>query len=236
MADNGIRLLFQPHMNALPQQVDVRDRAAAVGRIDEGFRLRAGAQQVLVCLLLVVQAAHQPSAGTRDFGGVKTEILRLCHFDRDGLEVVQKFTAAERATADAQAADHLCLVAHADLPQLDPCAENGGKALDQLAEIHAPVGGKEEEDLAAVKGVFRRNELHIQSAVVDLLQADLVGVLFLLTVFGVDFLILLGRQPQHGTQRGDDLLRRNGVVAARAASELWTARGFDDDLAAGMDL
>ena len=74
--------------------------------------------------------------------------------------------------ADAQAADHLGLVADADLPQLDAGAEHAGQVLDQLAEVHAAIGGEEKQDLAAVKATLHPHQLHLQLVLLDLLFAD----------------------------------------------------------------
>ena len=45
--------------------------------------------------------------------------MGLGHLDGDGLELIQKLRAAKGLSADTQAAQHLRLVPHADLPQLD---------------------------------------------------------------------------------------------------------------------
>ena len=236
VADDGVGLLLQPDADALLEQIDLRDRAAAVRRVDERFILRAGLQQLLIGLLLVVQAAHQSAAGAGNFRGIQAEVLRLGHLDGHRLEIVQELAAAERAAADAEAADHLRLVAHADLPQLDAGAQHGGEALDQLAEVDAAVGREEEQDLAAVKGIFRRDELHFQPEVGDLLLADVHGALFAAAVLGVDALVLLRGQPQDGAQRRSDLARVHHVVAADALAEFGPAGSLQNDLVARCDL
>ena len=130
--------------------------------------------------------------------------------------------------AHAEAADHLRLVAHADLPQLDAGAQHGGEALDQLAEVDAAVSREEEQDLAAVKGIFRRDELHFQPEVGDLLLADVHGALFAAAVLGVDALVLLRGQPQDGAQRRSDLARVHHVVAADALAEFGPAGSLQE--------
>ena len=84
------------------------------------------ARRVLIGVLLVFEAAHEPAARAGDLRRVQAQILRLGHLDRNGDEVVQKLRAAERPAADAEAAEHLRLVAHADLPQLDAGTEHTG--------------------------------------------------------------------------------------------------------------
>ena len=46
-----------------------------------------------------------------------------------------------------QAAEHLRLVAHADLAQFYAHFEDAGQILDQFAEVHAAIGGKVKDDL-----------------------------------------------------------------------------------------
>ena len=235
MAHDGVRLLLQPHLDALAQQVHIRDRAAAVRRVHQRFRLGRGLEQILIGRLLVVEAAHQAAAGAGDLGGIQAEILRLCHFDGHGLEILQKFPAAEGAAADAQTADHLGLVAHADLAQLYAGAQDGGQRLYQLTEVHPSVRREKEEDLAAVKGIFRGNELHFQPQLRDLLLADLQSTFFTLAVFRVDALVLRRGDTDHRAQRRDDFVRLHLVVAVDAAAEFRPAGGVDDHLVPGAD-
>lgn len=68
-----------------------------------------------------------------------------------GHKIVQKLRAAERTAADAEAAEHFGLVAHADLTQLDAGAEHAREVAHELAKVHAPLGGEEEHDLAPSK-------------------------------------------------------------------------------------
>ena len=119
-------LPVEAHEHLLAQNVDRAHVAKAVGRCDKRILLRAAARRVLVGVLLVFEAAHEPTACAGDLRRVQAQILRLGHLDRNGDEVVQKLRAAERPTADAEAAEHLRLVAHADLPQLDAGTEHTG--------------------------------------------------------------------------------------------------------------
>ena len=94
----------------------------------------------------------------------------------------------------------------------------------------------QEQDLAAVKGIFRRDELHFQPEVGDLLLADVHGALFAAAVLGVDALVLLRGQPQDGAQRRSDLARVHHVVAADALAEFGPAGSLQNDLVARCDL
>ena len=76
--------------------------------------------------------------------------LRFCVFAilmETGWKSSKELLAAEGSAAHAETAHHLRLVSDADLPQLDARAERRGEVLDQLAEIHAALGGKEERIL-----------------------------------------------------------------------------------------
>ena len=226
-------MILHTDSDALAQQIDLDDRPAAVRRIDEGLHLRRGLDEILIGLLLVFQAAHEPAARAGDLRRIQTEILRLCHFDGNRLEIVEEFLAAEGSAAHAESADHLGLVAHADLPQLDASTEDGGQILDQLAEVHTAVRREEEQQLAAVKGTLRRDELHFEPVRSDLLLADLKGLLFLFLILCVRALVLLGRRAQDLAQRQHQLARLDRVVACRADAELIAARRVDDNMRTG---
>src|SRR5579872_517932 len=72
---------------------------------------------------LVAQAAFQAPAQAGQLRRVQAQLLLLRHFDRDRFERLQERRAAQRPAARSVAAVHLGLVAHADLPHLDPRAE-----------------------------------------------------------------------------------------------------------------
>ena len=98
--------------------------------------------------------------------------------------------AAKRSAADAVAAQDLGLVADADLAQLDPCAENAGEVLDQVAEIHPSVRGKVEQHLTVVESVLGVDQLHIEAMSQDLLLADAVSLFLSGAVVALDLIIL----------------------------------------------
>ena len=119
-------LPVEPHEYLLAQNVHAAHVAETVGRCHERFCLWAAAHRVLIGVLLVFEAAHEAAAGAGDLGWVQAEVLRLGHLDGHGDKIVQKLRAAEGPAADAETAEHLCLVAHADLPQLDARAKHTG--------------------------------------------------------------------------------------------------------------
>src|SRR5262249_32649584 len=139
-----------------------------------------GAAAVLDALAirqLVAQTALQPAAHPRQPGRVEAEVLLLRHPDRDRLEGLQPRGAAERPPARPVAAEHLRLVADADLPHLDAAAEVRRQIPDQLAEIDPALGGVIEDEPRAVEHLFHPRQLHRQAALADLHQADALGFL-----------------------------------------------------------
>ena len=60
--------------------------------------------------------------------------------------------------------------------------EEAGQILDQLPEVHPPVGGEVEHDLGAVQRVLGLHQLHLQPVAGDALLTGVVGALFVLAV------------------------------------------------------
>ena len=147
--------------------------------------------QVLIGLLFILQAAHQPPAGAGDLGGIEGEVLGLCHLNGYRLELVQELGTAEGPAADAQAAQHLGLVPHTDLPQLDAGMDGAGQVLHQGPEVHPAFRREEEEHLVSLKAVLRLHQLHLQAVGGDLLLTDLEGLCLLLPVFFHRLLVFL---------------------------------------------
>ena len=232
VAADRVGAFLHAHLHALAKQVHLRHRAAAVRRVDERLVLGRGLEKVLICLLLIFEAAHEPAARAGNFRGVEAQILRLGHLDGDRLEIVQKFLAAERPSAHAEAAHHLRLVSDADLPQLDARAEGRRKVFDELPEVDAAFGRKEEEDLAAVERNLGGDELHVQLVVRDFLLADLESTLFLLLIVAVDALILRGGKAQYLAKRRHDLRRFHLVPHPGADAKFIAARRLNDHMRA----
>src|SRR5258708_28851681 len=85
---------------------------------------------------LVAEAALQPAALPRELRGIQAQVLLLRHLDRHRLERAEPCGTAERTAAGAVAAEHLRLVADADLAHLHPHAEVLGQIPHQLPEDH----------------------------------------------------------------------------------------------------
>ena len=191
--------------------------------------------KVLIGVLLILQAAHQPPAGAGNLGGIQRQVLGLGHLDGDRLELVQELRAAEGPSTDAQTAQHLGLVPHADLTQLNAGMDGTGQVLYQGAEVHPALGGEEEEYLVALKAVLGLYQLHLQTVLGDLLLADLEGLGLLLLVALPDLFVLLGGPAQHRAQRCGELHLIDGGVALGTFAVLHTPGGLDDHPFAGLE-
>ena len=221
--------VVQSDADRLAHEVHGADVAGAVGRENEGIVLGHPLHGVLVGRLLVLQAAHEAAARAGNFRRIQAEILCLGHLDGHGHKVVQKLRAAERTAADAEAAEHFGLVAHADLTQLDAGAEHAREVAHELAEVHAPLGGEEEHDLAAVKAALHAHELHVQPALGDLPLADAEGILLALTVVLHRAAVVFRRDAHESAQRTDDRAVVHLVVAGQALGVFGALRRLDDD-------
>ena len=105
---------------------------------------------------------------------------------------------AKWPAAYANATHDLRLVANADLTKLDPGLEHAGEVLYELAEVDPSVGGEIKQDLVVVEGIFRIDELHFQPMLLDLLEADLKSLFFLLFVACLLLLIALICDAENG--------------------------------------
>lgn len=73
----------------------------------------------------------------------------------------------------------------------DAVAEHGGQILDQLAEIHTPVGREEKHGLVALEAALHIDELHVQAVLGDLLLADGKRLFFAAAVDLLDAQVVL---------------------------------------------
>ena len=220
----------QGDLHGLPQQVHALHVAGAVRGLNKALRLGHPLGGVLVGVLLIFQAAHQPPAGAGDLGGIQAEVLGLRHLDGNGQKPVQKLGTAEGPPADAKSPDHLGLVPHADLPELDAGPEHGGQVPHQLPEVYPAVGGEVEYDLVSVKAGGDVHQLHLQAVGGDLPLADVKGLpLFFLVVLHGAAVALRGH-AQHGAQGADNGGIVHLVVALRAGGKLRALGGLHDHL------
>ena len=218
----GVRGVVQADPHLFPQGVDADDGARPVGGLHKGIHTGGVLHQVLIGLLLILQAAHEPAAGAGNLGGVQGEVLGLGHLDGDRLELPQKGVAAEGTAADSQAPQHLGLIPNADLPQLNPGVEDRGQALHQAPEVHPSVGGEEEEDFGPLKAALHAHQLHVQFMLQDLLLTNPEGIDLLLPVFLHHGKVFLRGRPDHGAQGRGQLGLGQSKVAPDALGVLQT--------------
>ena len=185
--------------------------------------------------MLVLEAAHQAAAGTRNLSRVERQILFLCHIDGHRLKVAQIGRAAQFTTTDAQTTDHLGLIAYANLAQLDAGAEDGSQILDQTAEVYTAICREVEQDLVEIEGALDSDQTHVQLVFLDLAPCNLVGFLGLTLVFAGDFQIAFGRDADDFLERRDDFAFGHLSVAHGALAALDTACGLHDDALSALD-
>ena len=237
-AELGQRMLgavIELHLADAAQHLGRDDLAAALGGIDNAALTRRDLLELGGGLVLVFQAAHQTAANTGDLRRIERKVLVLGQVDGDRMKVVEVGRAAQLTAAAAEAADHLRLVAHADLAQLDTGAEHAGQILDQLAEVYAAVRSEVEQQLVHVERAFRGHEVHFQTAVLDLSLADEKRLVRALAVALERFHIRLGRDADHALERLHDRLLVHLGVALHALAVFQTARGLDDYAGTGGD-
>ena len=189
----------------------------------------------LIGLFLIPQAAHKPAAGARDLGRVERERLSLGHLGADGVEIGQKLAAAERAAADADAAEHLGLVAHADLPELDAAAEHSCEILDQLTEVNAAVAGEVEGYLVAFKAALYVYQLHVQLVFGDFFAENAQSLMLTAAVYLLHTPVAIRGYAHHWTDGRDDFIIGNIVVAGDALRIFKALTGLDYHVFAGFN-
>ena len=130
--------------------------------LGESLAVRGGGRGALLGRALVAQTAHEAPAAAGDLGGVEAQALVLRHADGDGIELLEVAAAAEGAAAVSVAPEEPRLVPHPHLAHLDAHVEPVGQVPHQLAEVHPPLGGVDEEEAALVEIVVGLHELHFQ--------------------------------------------------------------------------
>ncbi len=168
------------------------------------------------------------------FVGLRDRFCVFGHFNGNRLEIVQEGGAAEGPAADAQTAYHLRLVPDADLPELNPGAENPPPDFfTSSRKSTRPSAVKKKENFAAVKGILRRDQLHVQLVLLNFLLADVKGPLLLHLVVGQDPVVCFRSQADDPAQGRDNVPEGNLVIATGTGAVLWSPGGFDDDVVTG---
>ena len=83
----GVRPLMKADLEHPGQQIGIDHNTAALFGIHNRAIFGRNTQKVLICILLIFQAAHQPAAGAADLDRVEGNSLLLRHFDGDGLKI-----------------------------------------------------------------------------------------------------------------------------------------------------
>ena len=225
-----VRAVVQLHLASAAQHLGRDHLAAPLGRIDHAALPGRDLLQLGIGLMLILQAAHQTAAHAGNLRRVERQVLVLRHVDGHRVEIVQIRAAAQLAPAGAQPADHLGLVAHADLAQFNARAEHAGKVLDQLAEVHAPVRGKVKQHFTHVKRAFRGHKVHFQTALLDLALAHDKRLVRTPLVALDRFAVRIGRDAHHAPERLHHRLLGNLGVSLHTAAVLQPARGIHDNI------
>src|SRR5258706_9552180 len=177
----------RPELERPMEDVHAPDLPLAVRQGQPAPDLGEFAGRFLVEVQLVAEAALEPAARAGDLGRAGGKPLVLGHLERDRLELPEPRGTAELAAAGAHASDPSRLVANADLPKLDPRAENGSQILDQLPEIDPLLGGEEERDAISIPLEFAVHQLHVQGAVSHPVPALDVDALIALAVLNMTY-------------------------------------------------
>ena len=69
---------------------------------------------------------------------------------------------AEISSADTDTSHNLCLITHANLPQLDPRLEHGSQILDQLPEVYPSFRSKIKQYFIIIKCIFTVDQFHLK--------------------------------------------------------------------------
>jgi len=84
------------------------------------------------------------------------------HADANGGKTVKPVATTAGQTAGGDASDDFCLIANADLAQLNACFEYFGEVFDVASEIHPLLRCEVQENLFSVQGVLHVDEFHVQ--------------------------------------------------------------------------
>ncbi len=167
-----------------------------------------------VRIVFVRQAAHQPATGAGNLRRVEREVLILGELQGDRLDLPEPGGAAEFSTATPHPTEQRGLVADADLPQLDACAERTRQIANELAEIHPTFGGEVEGELVPVPLPFRLGDLHPQLMLGD----EFAGLPPHALLIGTQGLKLLDFFRSGATKRDAQRLAFRLRVLSRAAA------------------
>jgi hypothetical protein len=227
-------VLGAPHDRRLLQDVVAQHDAVALQARHRAADLGKPALQLEIRVVLVAQAALETPAHAGELRRVQREPLLLRHPDRHRLELPEPGRAAELAPARPDAAQHLRLVARADLLHLDAGVETGREVAHELAEVDAALGAEVEDRLARVEQVVDLHELHRQPAGLDAGETEPMGLAFALLVLLVSGEVARAGLAEH--LRDVAALGLGGGRHAGNRRECERALALDDDPVAAREV
>src|SRR5207302_8274170 len=127
-------------------------------------------------VVLVVEAAQQPPAGTGNLDRVEREVLVFGDRQADGAQLGQPAGATVLPTAAPDAGEAPRFVARADLTQLDARPEQARQVAHQGPEVDPLLGREIDREFAAVPLPFRVGDLHGEAVVAHALAGLATGV------------------------------------------------------------
>src|SRR5258705_520117 len=178
------------------EDVDADDFFLAECRRHDLSLLRKTLAAMDVDLVLVAQAAHQAAARAGTLRGIEGQPLVLRDAEVPRPQLRQPRSGAVLASATADAIQSLGFIAHADLLQLDPGAEQRSKIAHEVAEIDPLVRSEVERELLAIPLPLGVRELHAEVVGANALHCLAAGFLVEAIQILREPAVLLGRQPQ----------------------------------------
>jgi hypothetical protein len=133
-------------------------------------------------------------------------VLPFGHLDRDRLESLEPRRATQGAATRPVSAEDPRLVAGSNLSHLDPTTELRSQVANEISEIDSLLRREIEEETRSVELLLDPNQLHRQTAFLDLHHSDAMRVSLALLLFETSRHILRGRGSQHpvrGAGRAD---------------------------------
>jgi hypothetical protein len=131
------RAVLTPEQQPLAEDVHGLDELGPCTRLDGLALLRETLAAAHVEVMLVPEAAEQAATPAGNLRRVERQMLILGQGEAHRAQLWQPTGAAVLAAAAADAIEALGLVARADLPQVDPRAEQGRELAHQITEIDA---------------------------------------------------------------------------------------------------
>src|SRR5262249_13349424 len=207
--DAGV--VIELNRDGLLQDVLSDDLAVAFHRLHAFTLIGEGAFQFDVGGVLVLEAALEPSAHTGQARRIQGQTLLTRHLDRHRIEVAQPRRTTQLASARPHPSRDLGLVARTDLFHVDSNPQGVGEIAHQLAKVDSALRDEIKGNLAGVEPVFGGNQLHLQVAFVDALDAQPARARLLEQVVFLDIEIADSHEASNLLERGE-IQRLRGLV------------------------